>query len=198
MLANIPRQTTQPLGLLAELWTDMETRPHLGFKAVTSENVLEVDPVVATMATMDHRTGIVRPQTPDDWVPFVVAVELSANVPHEVRRAFTLAQHAMCYAHWYYPMLTLGADDLLRVADFAAAEAAREHGIRARTFEQRIGRLVSAGVIPHEDEPLWTALRAARNSATHPAFQHIYGFSHALHILNAVREVIDRIKLSSP
>jgi hypothetical protein len=29
----------------------------------------------------------------------------------------------MCYGHWYYPALTLGIHDMLRIADFALTRA---------------------------------------------------------------------------
>jgi hypothetical protein len=166
---------------------------HLGFKNVTVENVLGVDPVVAMMYALNHATDEARPQEPSDWITVVVRVELSHSVPHEVRRVFTFAKGAMCYAHWYYPMLTLGAHELLRVTDFAAAEACRLHGIKAKTFKDRIAELAAAGVISAADESMWTTIRNARNRATHPAAQDVYGFSHAYQILKIVHAVINRL-----
>lgn len=164
-----------------------------GFKIVTLENVLEVDPVVADHVTLNRATGEARLQAPEDWVPLVMGVTLDAKVPHEVRKMFVFVQGAMCYAHWYYPLLTLISHDLLRVADFATVEACRERGLGSTTMEKRIAALVAHGAVTPEDERVWTIVRKARNRATHPPTQDIYGFSMAFDILRAIRNLIDRI-----
>lgn len=171
---------------------------HLGFKIVTSDNVLQTDPVVATMVTLNKLTGEVHSQAPEDWLRLVTGIVLDEKVPLEVRKMFTFAQGGMCYGHWYYPLLTLIAHDLLRVADFATVEACRERHIAARTFEKRIVALVAAETIPAPDEQLWTAIRHARNRATHPASQSIYGFSMAFDMLRVICGLINRIVWMEP
>jgi hypothetical protein len=88
-------------------------------------------------------------------------------------------------------MLTLASHDLLRIADFATVEACRERAIKAKTFNDRIAALVAAKVILAGDERMWTVIRQARNHATHPASQSIYGFSMAYDVLKAVRNLIN-------
>ncbi len=176
--------------------SDADPGPSLGFKIVTLENVLEVDPVVADFVTLNHTTGEVRPQAPEDWVRLVMSITLNAAVPHEVRKMFTFAQGAMCYAHWYYPLLTLISHDLLRVADFATVQACRARGISGKTMEKRIAALVADGAIGSTDERLWHQIRGARNRTTHPPTQDIYGFSMAFDILRTVRDLIDRVAWS--
>lgn len=167
--------------------------PTFGFKIVTLENVLEVDPVVADHVTLNRATGEARPQAKEDWVPLVMSVTLDTAVPHEVRKMFIFAQGAMCYAHWYYPLLTLVSHDLLRVADFATVEACRERALRGRTMQKRITALVADGAVAPADERLWTVIREARNRTTHPPTQYIYGFGMAFDILRTIRDLIDRI-----
>ncbi len=101
---------------------------------MTADNVLDTDPVVATMVTLNKSTGEVRPQAPEDWVRLVMGIGLDAKVQLEVRKMFTFTQGAMSYGHWYYPLRTLIAHDLLRVADYATVESCRERRIPARTF----------------------------------------------------------------
>ena len=134
-----------------------------------------------------------RFQPPIDCVPLVMGVALDEKVPLEVRRTFVFAQGALCYGHWYYPLLTLISHDLLRIADFAMVAACRERQIGARTFEKRIAALITAGAISAQDEQMWTELRKERDRATHPASQSIYGFSMAFDVLKVVRELINRI-----
>jgi hypothetical protein len=111
---------------------------------------------------------------------------------------FTFTQGAMSYGHWYYPLLTLISHDLLRVADYATVEACRERRISARTFEKRIAALLDAGAIPPGDSRMWTNIREARNRATHPASQNIYGFSMAFDVLKVVSALIGRIDWVQP
>ena len=66
--------------------------PHLGFKLVACKNALEVDPVVAMLATRDSSTGEVWPQRPEDWITLLIAVGFHGRVPHEVQRMFVFAQ----------------------------------------------------------------------------------------------------------
>jgi hypothetical protein len=177
---------------------------HLGFKLVTIHNILDTDPVVATMVTFDHQTGEVREQEYGDWVRLVNEVELDARVPREVRKAFTFSRGALCYAHWYYPALTLGMNDMLRIADFAVAEACKERGVnqptrmkngkvRYFTFSQNIETLAKDAAIPTVDVRMWKIIRDARNRATHPAAQNIFGFPHAYDTLKLVRDLINQI-----
>lgn len=174
---------------------DERSKPqHLGFKIVTVENVLETDPVIASMVVMNHTTGEVREQGPQDWIPLIMGVALDDQVPQEVRRSFAFAQGAMCYAHWYYPLLTLISHDLLRVADFATVEACRQRGIKAKTFKERIAALTVAGGIALTDEPVWTNIRSHRNHATHPTAQSIYSLGMAYKILTVVQTLINRIQ----
>ncbi|HTW85401.1 MAG TPA: hypothetical protein VMD91_15130 [Candidatus Sulfotelmatobacter sp.] len=179
--------------------TEPPAEPHFGFKAVTLDNVLTVDPIVATMVKRERSTGDIYHQEPEDWVPVVLAIELDARVPWEIRRMFAFSRGAMCYAGWYYPALTLGAHDMLRIADSAAAAACRERGInqpigkRFFTFEQNIKALSEAGIIEPSDVRLWNIIRDQRNRTTHPAAQHIYDFAFAYDVLKIVRDLINRL-----
>jgi hypothetical protein len=179
--------------------------PHLGFKTVTIENILETDPIVATLVTLNHKTGEVREQEYCDWVRIVNEIELDARVPREVRKAYTFSRGALCYAHWYYPALTLGMNDMLRIADFAAAQSCKERNInqpilmkngkfRYFTFTQNLDTLAKDGIIPTGDVRMWRIIRDARNRATHPAAQNIFGFAYAYDTLKVVRDLINRIE----
>ena len=147
-----------------------ESEPHFGFKLVNTDNILDTDPVVRTMGTLNHQTGEEKEQEYGDWVRLVNDIELDARVPREVRRAFMFSRGALCYAHWYYPALTLGMNDMLRIADFAVAESCKERGINQptrkkngkmmySTFSANIKTLVQAGVIKANDERMWNVIR---------------------------------------
>lgn len=179
--------------------TQHDGEPHFGFKVVTVDNILTVDPIVATMVKRERSTGDIYQQEPEDWVPVVLEIELDARVPWEIRRMFAFTRGAMCYAGWDYPALTLGTHDMLRIADAAVTASCKERGInqpvgkRIFTFAQNIEALATGGVIPANDVRLWDTVRCARNRATHPAAQHIYGFSFAYDTLRLVRDLINHL-----
>jgi aminoglycoside 6'-N-acetyltransferase len=181
--------------------SDRETKQdgfHLGFKRVTLENALVTDPVVTMMATRIKSTGEFRAQEPGDWIPLIMSVGLRARVHNEVRRMFVFAQGAMCYVHWYYPALTLGIDDMLRIADFAVVQACKQRSIRKKTFEKRIDALCALNAIATADEPIWDTIRNARNRATHPSAQNVYGFAQAYDMVKFIAGAIDRIDWYDP
>jgi hypothetical protein len=65
-----------------------------------------------------------------NYATMLTAINLSSKAPLEVRRAFLFTRNAMCYGYWYYPLFTIATDQLLRIADFAATEAAQQYDIK--------------------------------------------------------------------
>jgi hypothetical protein len=172
----------------------MESKSRYGFKQLSAENLLDVDPVVASMVKRNRDTGEVAPIDPKDWCQKVLSVELDPHVPNDIAAMFVMAQQATCYCYWYWPMLVLGSHELLRVAESAARAAANQNAIKAKTFHHRIAALVEAGIIVSGDEQLWQTLRRLRNSATHPEFQKIYGFPQAMQVIKTVAAAISRLR----
>lgn len=165
----------------------------MGFKIVDAENVLAVDPIVAGLATMAP-DGTIRPTAEDDFVRVFAAIDVKPHVPFEVRRGFMFARNAMCYGYWCYGMLTLGAQQMLRVADDALAHVARERGHTDRlNFADRIRKLVEVGDIPLEDALTWDGVRNLRNSATHQRFQQIWSPGMAAQMISTVATLLDRV-----
>jgi hypothetical protein len=103
-------------------------------------------------------------------------------VPHEVQRMFSFVQGAFCYAHWYYPMVTLGMHDTLRIADFATNQACKQrllpHAEKA-SFFKRIETLVKVGATDQADEELWHKIRKRRNRVTHLSTHVVQGYEQA-------------------
>src|ERR1700686_493041 len=165
----------------------------LGFKTVTARNLLEPDPISAShhMRTVDG----FRQMLPEDWVDPITGVTLPDSVPFEVRRAFQMARDAMCYGYWFYPLVTLMAQQLLRVADFATDVACLTHSIKSpRNFKARVDELIAVGIIPQAHEGLWEGIRRMRNHSTHPNFQQIWGPGMAIPIAQRVADAIAGIR----
>jgi hypothetical protein len=167
--------------------------PAYGFKMVTLENLLEPDPVMQYFWQRSP-DGSFSQMAAADWAYPILAVKLSDNVPQVVRDAFYFARNAMCYAYWYYPLHTIGSQQILRVADFATDVAAKQNGLRpARGFERRINQLVNAGIIS-STERRWDGIRRLRNSATHPAFQQNWGGGMSIELVQIVAGLINSLK----
>jgi hypothetical protein len=176
----------------------MDVTAGIGFKVVDADNVLAIDPLVAGLATKSPG-GTVRPTAERDFARTFAAINVEPHVPLEVRRGFLFARNAMCYGYWCYGMLTLGAQQRLRVADDALAYA--ERGIAKRlTFADRIRKLVELGDIPAEDEIRWDGVRNLRNSATHQKFQQIWSPGMAGQMVSTVATLLARVtwRLSAP
>jgi hypothetical protein len=146
------------------------------------------------MANVNLETGEASPVDPRDWARSVLAIELDAKVPEDIAAMFVMAKQATCFYYWYWPMLVLGSHELLRVAESAVRAIAKQHGIKAKTLKDRIAALVKVNVIAESDEELWQAQRSLRNSATHPDFQQMYGFSQAMTVIKTVAEAVGSLK----
>jgi hypothetical protein len=171
----------------------MDRTSEMGFKVVTVDNVLEMDPTLEMLA-MQTEGGIIRALQPDDFTRHFTAIDLAPQVPLEVRRAFLFARNAMCYGYWCYGILTLGSQQMLRVADDALAHALRMRGIEKRaSFKERISRLVTLCDIPAEDKIRWDALRNLRNGATHQSFQQIHSPTDAVRLTTVIAELLGRV-----
>jgi hypothetical protein len=160
-----------------------------GFKIPDRSNLLEPDPLSKVFSTIDEYGS--RPFSSDDIFCALEPIRLTAPVPHEVRRAFQMALGSLPYAYWYYPLYTIGAQQLLRVADFALDQFARNVGLeRSYSLGERIQRLSATGALADDNLRRWQLIRRLRNSATHPGFQEVWGLPQARDVAQSVAEAI--------
>ncbi len=101
---------------------------NLGFKKVTEHNWLEPDPIMRHLVNVNLTDGTTCTVSGADWIKFVNDFRMSPPVPNEVRVALRFATGAIGYAYFYYPVFTIVAQQVLRVADFAL-----------ETFVERLG-----------------------------------------------------------
>jgi hypothetical protein len=135
------------------------------------ETLMQRDPLVDGMVTIENDEG--RAMTPFDLARPILMVELPNEVPFEVRRAFYMARNAMAYGYWYWPLVTMGAQQILRVADFATDVA--WNTTKSPNFKERVEKLIKRRVIDGSDANLWECVRDWRNKATHPEWQQTWG-----------------------
>jgi hypothetical protein len=164
-----------------------------GFKLVTEGNLLEPDPLMGSFATREG--DVIRPMVPADLLRVILPITLENPVPFEVRKAFMFARDAMCYAFWYYPLITLGAQQILRVADYATDVAGRLNGIAShKTFGPRIDQLRAAGVLDGARISAWNLLCEMRNRVTHPEWQQTWMPSDGITIVRMVADEIQALR----
>ena len=164
-----------------------------GFKQISVENLTLPDPLVLDMWTREGND--LRPMTPNDFVRPILAIQLDEPVPFEVRRAFYFARNAMCYGYWYWPAITLGSQQVLRVADLASRTASEERGLKPhQNFGPRISQLRAAGIVDAEREERWNLIVRLRNKATHPEWQQTWGLPQTIDCIIMVAEEIKALR----
>lgn len=170
----------------------------LQFKRLKVENWQEPDPTLSIFRRLSLRDGSTQTISGDDWAGRILIVELNERAPLEVRRLFAVARGALVYGFFFYPLYTLGAEQLFRVADVAVGYKCQELGMSSTKahrlhFEERVAHLVKEGIITPSARHGWDALRQLRNVATHPRDQHIFSSGDAIGQLRRIAADIDKL-----
>ena len=169
-------------------------------KRLTAENWLEPDPVSTLLGVMDRRDGSVRPLAPGDYVQPALQPQLGRMVPEDICDLYEVARGTLAYGFYFYPLLTLAADQCFRVAEAAVNLKAEELSCpkRVSSFGAKIDWLVAAGAIPSHDQESWHGLRHLRNEGSHPRRQHIFTPGIAFNTFHHVAELVNTVFASEP
>lgn len=169
-------------------------------KRLTAENWLEPDPVSTLLAVVDRRDGSVRSLAPEDYVQPALQPQLGPMVPEDICDLYEVARGALAYGFYFYPLLTLAADQCFRVAEAAANLKAEELGCpkRISTFSAKIDWLVASGAILAHDQKSWHGLRHLRNEGSHPHRQHIFTPGIAFNTFHHVADLVNAVFDSAP
>ena len=119
-------------------------------------------------------------------------------VPIQIHALYEVVRGAIIYGYLFYPLYTLGIEQLFRVAEAAVKEKCKEIGApkSIRTFEKRIDYLVNENVIPQEVKPTWDAVRKLRNFASHPEGQNLHPPGMVVGLLERTVNSINSLFLS--
>lgn len=163
------------------------------FKEITTENWLDPDPLYMHLVKRDRRDGAIHPIDGRDWIELVNAIHFDDRVPEDVREAFWFTVGAVGYSYFYWPLLTLVAQQALRVADFAVDRLFDALSLQPKpqSFARRLARLHKLGHLDATDYGRWESLRKLRNDSTHPGFQQNWGHSMSLEIVRTVADSIE-------
>jgi hypothetical protein len=83
-------------------------------KTLTDINWLQRDSSVQHFTRVDKH-GASYEISPGEWAELFLESRLSPEVPDHVVELFEVARGAMCYGYFYYPLFTLGNEQLYRV-----------------------------------------------------------------------------------
>src|SRR5438105_2916552 len=100
-----------------------------GFKEINKDNWLQPDPVLAGIVRLSPANGwLPTAKTADDWLDEVLHPQLEGNVPDEVASLFEVARGALTYGYLFYPLFTLGAEQVSRVVEAAITRKYKDVG----------------------------------------------------------------------
>ena len=98
-----------------------------GIKRLTETNWSEPDEATSSFHTLDG-DGRARKMTGQDWAHHILQAQLQDCVPVEVRKLFEAGRGAVAYGYFFYPLFTLGMEQVFRVADAAAGAKCKALG----------------------------------------------------------------------
>lgn len=162
----------------------MFSTEELGFKKISKDNWRTPDPIWDVYWRAE-------PDPVQAWVEDFLSVQPAASVPLEIRQMFEVARGPFVYGLMCYPLVTLGAEQMCRVADAAVALKCRLLKLPKWDFSRRLDWLVENGAIKPEDKRRWEYLRFVRNEGSHPKVQTILTPVMCLGIMETVAELVN-------
>lgn len=154
----------------------------LQFSRVTEKNWL----------SPDRESYVPFGVTQEEWIAPFLEPRLESNVPRDVIRAFEVARGCMIYSWFFYPLASLGLEQVTRVGEFAVRERCRLLQGQSVEFEASLLALVSAKLISATDEPRWKAL-CSLSSCSRLAGITIYDPGQAVMTLRTITDLINAL-----
>lgn len=166
-------------------------------KRLNIENWNEIDPIIASGAfvRVSLADGSVEKVTSEDWIERSLRPQISPEVPEAIRDLFDIARGAILYGVCFYPLFTLGLEQILRVQEAAARARAVLLGVRVgkRPYEKILDELQTRELLSPEDHEAWTIRRRLWNLTTHADRASILLPAQAVDELTRVADSINRL-----
>jgi hypothetical protein len=156
-----------------------------GFKRLSLENWLTVDPVWDAFEKSD----------PSEWVHDLLKVNLDPVVPLAIRKLFETARGTLVYGLMFYPLLTIGTEQLFRVLEAAATNKcmAMNAPAKIQKFSHKIKWLSENHTIAQDQYIRWDSTRHLRNQVSHLQDQNIFDPNIAIDQLYIAIELINQL-----
>ena len=171
-------------------------------KYLTTENWLELDPVIAgsVFVSLSMTDGRSSPVTAADWAQNLLVPSLVPAVPSEVRELYEVARGAMLYGSLFYPLFTLGLEQIARVAEAAVMAKATLLGVPLQTAKGKrknlytiLNDFLAGGTLTKAEYEDWSMIRKFRNDVSHSGQPMILPPGVALGLLGSLTETINRL-----
>lgn len=145
-------------------------------------------------------TGMAK--TPAEWVGLYLQPQLTSSVPKEIVTLLEVARGAMIYGWFFYPLVTLGAEQCWRVLQAGVRLRCQQLGIQTKrkdrggrewntSFFENVSALLGSNLVTELDKPRWDAVRRLRNSTSHPDRQMILDPGQGRQVLGMAVEVLN-------
>ncbi len=169
-----------------------------GIKILNPANFVE--PSAASLSISESGLSTIGPAaaTHDEVarrVAWFTDVTLHENVPEEIWQLFEVSKGAMVYGIFFYPLYTLGTEQLFRVFEHVVRSKynALRQGKKAPSFKAIIHWLVNHGHLPGPNPERWLAAYDLRNAASHPTMQTIFLPADAIRTLRDMKSLIEHL-----
>jgi hypothetical protein len=161
-----------------------------GIKAITLDNWDMPDEISIKTLGMRGQTDKER------WVQFcseIINIDLIGTAPIEVKKMFEVSKGIIIYGYLFYPLFTVGLEQMYRVAESAIKYKCLEIGCNNKNFNQGIKKLNECGLLDKEQINDWEYIRGARNRASPPMDQTIFTPGMILGFLKMVSKNINAL-----
>jgi hypothetical protein len=165
-----------------------------GFKEISKENWLQPNDAMAIFATLAPN-GEIATITGEDWLDRMLQPKLNDNVPEEVQALFEVARGTLIYGFLFYPLYTLGTEQLMRVGEAAITHRCNQLGAPsgADRFARKLQWLKKRSVIAGDDAFLWGVTCDLRNTSSHARSQSILMPHDAYIFCHSVAQIINHL-----
>jgi hypothetical protein len=159
-------------------------------KALTAENWLSVDPA--------WKIGPTKADVQEElqaWIAPLVNHRLASGVPAGLREVHTVARGALIYSLLYRPLLILGIEQSVRVAEAAASFKCKDLDAprSIRSFADKIAWLVEQDIIGESQVHRWHQLRQLRSFGSPVERTHLLNPEIGLSVFGAVTSLVDEL-----
>lgn len=162
-------------------------------KKITIDNWLEFDTTASIFVRRSEETNDFNIPHRDKRVEEFLIPVLCEETPKEVIDLFEVARGCMSYGYFFYPLYTLGIEQLYRVLEAAVSMKCKslDSPKSIKQYKQKIDYLIEMNIIPVRESELWHVARKLRNSFSHTESQSILFPMDALNILCRIAEKIN-------
>lgn len=136
-------------------------------------------------------------QSVDDYVRAFLSIKLPTDASEDLLEVFDRVRAVMVYGCYYYPLFSLGVEELYRYHEAlirtALGSAAYKPNGKSHTFNRMIEIAVEQNVLSEKEGEAWHAGRWLRNRSSHRESTFLLGPNNALDALQNARDRTEKL-----